>query len=221
MASSSAIPINIDPKALFAPADGVSYTPSDLPRIFAQQPIAGSELPAEYLIPSPTSTLRPPTVRYGWRLGHRKLMDIAADCFPHVVVRRFAPETEGFIHDQEYTDADYKEERANIADTLGNPDFILAIQEYLDLPVAASNVITIQPLCDSQWATEWGLTVGSNYLGVLKQEYVDRLEKEVLKTEEPPMWYLDYLEWEWFRLPVCYKAKAMSKTKIAAKPNSG
>ena len=65
----------------------------DISRIFAQQPFKGP-LPARYLIPSPTTTLRPPKLRYGWRLGHDKLMDIAHKHFKEAVQYRFAPATE-------------------------------------------------------------------------------------------------------------------------------
>ena len=179
-------------------------------RIFAQQPIKGPGLPFKYLVPSPSTTLKPPTLRYGWRLGHEKLMDIAYKHFKEAVKYRFAPATEGLDEDEEieYSPEDYEVEQANIMDTLMAPDYIVAIQDLLGLPDWATDYINIQPLYDSQHKYEWGLTVGSNYPpGVLRADVIAKLE-EILETDEPAMWYLDFHEWQWYRLPALPKPES-------------
>ena len=181
----------------------------DLRRAFAQQPIKGPALPFGYLVPSPSKTIRPPKLRYGWRLGHEKLMDIARKHLKEAVQYRFAPAMEGFDQDNEpeYNPEDYKEEQANIIDTLMSPDYIVAIQDLLGIPDWATDYITIQPLYDSQHNAAWGLTVGTNYPpGVLKRDLITKLE-EILETDEPAMWYLDFHEWQWYRLPSLPKSK--------------
>lgn len=178
-------------------------------RVFAQQPIKGPPLPFKYLLPSSSTTLRPPTLRYGWRLGHNKLLDIAQKHLKEAVQYRFAPATEGLDEDNEpeYNPEDYKEEEANIIDTLLSPDYIVAIQDLLGLPDWATDYINIQPLYDSQCNPEWGLTVGSNYHhGTLKRDFITKLE-EILETDEPIMWYVDPCAWQWYRLPSPPKPK--------------
>ena len=192
----------------------------DISRIFAQQPFKGP-LPARYLIPSPTTTLRPPKLRYGWRLGHDKLMDIAHKHFKEAVQYRFAPATENLEEDDEteYSPEDYKEEKPNIIETILGPDYIIAIQDLLGLPDWSSDYVTIQPLYDSELNSEWGLTVGSNYPpGILKRELIAKLE-EILETDEPVMWYLDFDEWQWYRLPSLPKP-TRSSSFLSSRPLS-
>ena len=177
----------------------------DIPRIFAQQPLKGPSLPFTYLIPSPSTTLRPPTLRYGWRLGHDKLMDIAMKHFKNVVQYRFAPSTEGMgIEKGDETDdetEDYQEEQPNVLETLLNLNYIFAIQKLLGVPTWVADHITIQPLYDCQFKSKWGITVGTNYPpGIMRQDFMVKLQ-EILETDEPPMWYLDYSERQWYRLP--------------------
>ena len=178
-------------------------------RAFAQQPIKGPSLPFGYLVPSPTTTLKPPTLRYGWRLGHDKLMDIAHKHFKEAVKYRFAPPTAGMggDDDTDYDPEDYKEEQANIIETILSPDYIVAIQDLLGLPDWATDYIDIRRLYNSQCNAEWGLTVGSNYSpGVLKRPFIAKLE-DILETDEPAMWYIDHCAWQWYRLPSLPKPK--------------
>ncbi|RPD57733.1 hypothetical protein L226DRAFT_615181 [Lentinus tigrinus ALCF2SS1-7] len=194
---------SVPPEFLFAPADGIQYTREDACRVLAQQPFKGPSLPFKYLLPSPnTTSLRPPTLRYGWRFGHDKIMEIALKHFPDAVEYRFAPSTEGLDDDddEQYSPEDYLESKPNISETLYSLELPYAIRKYLGLPDSAPDLIKIQLLRDSEGHSEWGLTVGSNYDGILKRVYLDKLDS-VLETDEPPMWYLDTLDWRWYRVP--------------------
>ncbi|RPD57739.1 hypothetical protein L226DRAFT_615176 [Lentinus tigrinus ALCF2SS1-7] len=207
-------PIHVPAEFRFAPADGIQYTREDMFRAFSQQPFKGPSLPSKYLIPSPkTTSLRPPTLRYGWRFGHSKIMEIALKHFPDAVQYRCAPATQGLSgddDDDDYSPEDYLESKPNIAETLYSPELPYAIQKYLGLPDSAPELIKIQLLRDSEGDNEWGLTVGSNYVGLLKRACLDKLET-VLETDEPPMWYLDTFDWRWYRVPPPPKAKAKAK----------
>ncbi|RPD57737.1 hypothetical protein L227DRAFT_577720 [Lentinus tigrinus ALCF2SS1-6] len=213
-------PIHVPPEYLFAPADGIQYTTEDIPRAFAQQPIRTPSLPA-YLIPSPnTTTLRPPFLHYGWKLGSNKLLEIAQKHFPDVVEYRFAPAREGLDdHDEDYPPEEYLENKPNVGETIFNGQLLFAIYKYIDLPVSrAPTLINVRLLNDSE-GDEWGLTVGSNYDGVIERVFLDKLQT-ILETEEPPMWYLDIHDCEWYRVPspiAKVKAKTTAKSKGMAK----
>ena len=144
--------LNIPQDLLFAPEDGQTYylevrrdnlcpsfayrlTPNtvfqDKDLVFAHQPLEGPSL-ADYLISS-SSTLKPPTLVYGRRFGHDKLMQIALDHFLQVVHYRKGPATVGFFDDGEehhYTEDDWEYEHPNIAETIFDYDFLVAIREY-------------------------------------------------------------------------------------------
>ncbi|KAI0794562.1 hypothetical protein C8Q74DRAFT_1365997 [Fomes fomentarius] len=107
-------PLNMRRDVLFAPSDGKTYKyPEDEERVFAQQPIEGPSLPAKYLIPSPTAALQPPVMRFGWRLGHDKLMDLVRRHFPNSI---------------------WEEINDNILQTICGPGFVVEICELLAIP---------------------------------------------------------------------------------------
>ena len=215
-------PIKVAPHALFAPADGCAYTnevrPSissclcrrllrlligviqDRKRIFAQQPFSGPELPISYLIPTPTSTLRPPILRYGWRLGHEKLMNVIRDHFPSAIKRRPGPPTLGLDDEDllDLTEESFSVVSDNIADTLYGLDIFVALTTYVGLNWKKHPFIDIKPLPDKDGELEPGLTVGSNYVGMLTAEQIAKLQALFAPNEEP-MWYLDGVYWQWYR----------------------
>lgn len=164
----------------------------------------------DYLVPSRSTYLKPPTLVYGWRLGHDKLMQIALNHFPQAVHYRAAPATLGLGNDEneEYTEEDWAHERPNIAETIFGYDFIEAILKYLGIGPEGDKLLTVVVLYDSQREAEWGLTLGSNYLKLLKKEYIQKLEA-LIEPEEPAMWYLHYKKWMWRRLPL--RAKSQSE----------
>ncbi|KAI0730720.1 hypothetical protein C8Q76DRAFT_782336 [Earliella scabrosa] len=205
-------PIKVAPRALFAPADGCVYTEEDRKRVFSQQPFNGPELPISYLIPTSTSTLRPPILRYGWRLGHERLMSVIRDCFPSAIKRRHGPPTLGLDDDDllDLTEESFEHVNDNIADTLYGLDIIIAITAYLGLDWKTEKCIDIKPLPDKDGELEPGLTIGSNYVGLLAEEHIAKLQA-LFAPNEDPMWYLDGVYWQWYRAPP--KAKKTQGTK--------
>ena len=210
----------------FAPEDGQTYylevrkhsqhlsffhrftIPSqDVEPVFAQQPLESPSLP-DYLIPSRASTLKPPTLVYGWRLGHDKLMQIAVDHFPHVVRYRDAPALLGLVDEEthDWTEEDWENEHANVAETIFDYDFIVAIREFLGIGPEADNLFNIDVLYDSQRQAEYGLTVGSNYLKVIDKEALQKLEA-LIASDEPAKWYLHCNKWMWRRVVPKSKSK--------------
>ncbi len=177
--------------------------------VFAQQPLQGPSLP-DCLIPSRSSTLKPPTLVYGWRLGHDKLMQVALDHFPQIVRRRRGPATVGLFDDEEdvqYSEEDWETERPNIADTIFDYDFLVAIREYLGIGREDKDLFKIDVLYDSRREAEYGLTVGSNYLKVIDQHSLQKLQA-LIASDEPAMWYLHCKKWMWRR--VIPKARSQS-----------
>ncbi|KAI1787195.1 hypothetical protein LXA43DRAFT_721262 [Ganoderma leucocontextum] len=214
MSQPETAPLNMSLAVLFAPADGRAYRPEDKDRVFAQQPLEGPSLPG-YLIPSRSSTLKPPTLVYGWRLGHDKLMQIALDSFPQVVRYRSAPATLGLGNEENehYTEEDWAQERPNIAETIFDYDFIVAIREYLGIGPEGDNLFNIDVLYDSQREAEFGLTVGSNYLKVLRKDFLQKLEA-LIAPDEPAMWWLHCKKWMWRRAVPQGKSKTKTKYLI-------
>nr|VWP02497.1 Candidapepsin-6 (EC (ACP 6) (Aspartate protease 6) (Secreted aspartic protease 6) [Ganoderma boninense] len=197
---SAATALDMLPALLFAPEDGQTYHLEDQPRVFAQQPLQGPSLPT-YLMPSRFTTLQPPTLVYGWRLGYAKLMQIALDHFPQVVVYRKGPTMLGLVDEetQDWTDDDWDNVHANIAETITGYGFVAAIREYLGMGPEADDLFDVELLCDSRQDSEYGLTVGSNYLKVIDKDAVEKLEA-LLATDEPAMWYLRRHHWMWRRV---------------------
>ena len=89
---------------------------------------------------------------YGWRLGHDKLMDIALNHFPQLVRYRKGPALLGLVDEETYpwTDEDWDNEHANIAETILDYDFIVAIREHLGIGPEADDLFNIDILYDSQ-----------------------------------------------------------------------
>ncbi|KAI1787196.1 hypothetical protein LXA43DRAFT_721217 [Ganoderma leucocontextum] len=204
-------PLNMSLELPFAPEDGLTYYLEDKDRVFAQQPLKGPSLPA-YLIPSRSSTLKPPTLVYGWRLGHDKLMQIAHDHFPQVVRYRHGPATLGLCDEENehYTEEDWDHERPNIAETIFDYDFIVAIREYLGIGSEGDKLFNIDVLYDSHREAEYGLTVGSNYLKVLDKDSLHKLEA-LIAPDEPAMWYLHCKKWVWRRVVPQAESKPQTK----------
>lgn len=162
----------------------------------------------DYLIPSRSSTLKPPTLLYGWRLGHDKLMQLAVDHFPQVVRYCTGPATLGVVDEEtiDFTEEDWEHERPNIAATIFDCDFIVAIREYLGIGPEGDNLFNIDVLYDGQGQAKFGLTVGSNYLKVIDQDSLQKLQA-LIGPEEPAKWYLDRKRWMWRRVVPKAKGK--------------
>ncbi len=174
--------------------------------MFAQQPVPGPILPFTYLIPSPDSELKPPTLRLGWRLGPFKLMELARRYFPNTIERCMGPPTAGMFHledEVEYSEEAWEEENDNIIETILGPRLVIALCSVLGIPSKYEEMVCVFPLCDSQLNEEYTLIIGSNYLGIPPPEAVAKLGEIVasIAPDVPLMWYLDIYKWKWRRVP--------------------
>ncbi|KAI0794555.1 hypothetical protein C8Q74DRAFT_583633 [Fomes fomentarius] len=201
------VPLNVRRDVLFAPSDGKTYhLPEDKERAFAQQPIEGPVLPARYLLPSPTAALQPPVLRLGWRIGHDKLMDLVRRYFPDAIERCPGPPNAGMFDDTgtqlEFPSEVWQEINDNILETISGPAFAIEICELLGIPSKWEEMVQIIPLYDSQFKDEFGLTIGTNYLGIPDADKIAELQR-LIDTVEPdarPMWHLDPIQWSWRRV---------------------
>ncbi|KAI0748673.1 hypothetical protein C8Q80DRAFT_1271048 [Daedaleopsis nitida] len=219
MARRSPLPINVNPLAMFAPADGRLYTEEDYDRAFAQQPFDGPDVPFDYLVPSRTTTLRPPKLVYGWRLGHEILMDIARQHFPRTIMICMGPALLGLVDEETYhfSPESLIEEHENFAATLYSPSFPAAVSKYLGIPLP-QDYIVVQNLSDSKGDPALGLVVGTNYIGAIEDEQIEKLQHLItpFAPDERPQWYLDCNYWQWCRVaPARGATKAAARKKVA------
>ncbi|KAI0748670.1 hypothetical protein C8Q80DRAFT_1271045 [Daedaleopsis nitida] len=220
MARHSPVPLHIAPYALFAPADGLFYTEEDEDRVFAQQPFDGPDVPFDYLVPSRTTTLRPPKLVYGWKLGYEKLMEIARKEFPDTVITCIGHPLLGIVDEETYDfpPESFGEKHENYAMTLTSPLFSTAVREYLGVPEEDSDYIVVQHLYDSAGEAALGLIVGTNYIGAIEDEQIEKLQTLIDKyaPNERPQWYLDGNLWQWRRVaPSRGATKATARKKTA------
>ncbi len=150
-------------------------------RAFAQQPTEGRVLPARYLLPSPTAALQPPVMRFGWRLGHDKLMDLVRRHFPDAIERCHGPPNAGMFDETgtqlEFPPDVWHEINDNILETISGPVFAIEICELLAIPSKWERMVQVIPLYDSQLKDEFGLTIGTNYLGIPDADKIAELQR--------------------------------------------
>ena len=181
-------------------------------RVFAQQPVPGPILPAEYLIIDRTCQLRPPMMRFGWRLGHDKLMELVKRYFPAAIERRYGPLTAGLLFDDEAAELGvvedipeeaWSEMNDNIIDTILGPHLVVEVCKFLGIPLKCDRMVRVVPLYNSELEDEWGLTIGTNHLGIPPRYAIAKLQELISTVDpnEPAMWYLDHIEWRWSRVP--------------------
>ena len=60
-------------------------------KAFAEQPLDVRRCP-DFLRPSTTSTLKPPLLRYGWRVGALELLEIVVNHFPDAIDWAYSPD---------------------------------------------------------------------------------------------------------------------------------
>jgi len=180
---------------LFSPADGHSYTLGDYERCMSQQPIKKRALPG-YMRPDPEGTLYPPVVRYGWPIGHKRLMEIAQAQFPEGVVLARGPDLFGVDEEQELNAEDYRKLSPNTELTLFGPSLLLAIYDCFG--IEDSELICISLLNSEMEDEDLGITIGTNYEGLVHPSQQDAIQA-VFAPNVEPAWYLDSQHWHWRR----------------------
>ena len=83
--------------------------------------------------------------------------------------------------------------------TLRSNAFILAICDYLELPERYAIFFSVKPMQDSDGLADLGLSIGTNYLGIIDDKARDDL-KALFSLNEDPKWFLDPVKWKWGRV---------------------
>ncbi|PIL34279.1 hypothetical protein GSI_03054 [Ganoderma sinense ZZ0214-1] len=208
------------PQVLFAPADGKAYKPEDRDLVFSQQPL---HMLQTYLLPCPTSRLKPPELQYGWRIGREKFMDLIRIHFPDGITCSLGPEVDEEDPDLCIPPEEYDRPYPDTHATLFGAALIDSILKYLGLPDADQNIrslLKVDYLSDNHGRAEVGLVVGSTYLGdVLEEPHYSKL-KALISPNEDAMWYLSFDNWRWRRQVPKQVSKRKSK-KSATKATQG
>ena len=175
----------------------------DRARVIAQQPLEGFNIPG-YLIPSKDIPIKPPVLRYGWRLGKDKLMEILTERLPEAIQWSWGPDPWGHEDNEEEwfetlpPDAFNKMWPSPSMTLLGPGPVSIELCKHLGLPTTFCDFFDVQPFSDSNDNAEFGIAIGSNYVGILNDTYYARL-KAIFSPDEDAKWYLDCRDWVWTR----------------------
>ncbi|KZV60647.1 hypothetical protein PENSPDRAFT_333610 [Peniophora sp. CONT] len=187
-----------------------TYYDGDRARVCHEQPIRAA-LP-DYLktcTPTPHGLLRPPTLRYGWRLGGRRMFDVVQRHYPDVVVTCLGLE-EHLSADKSIVDYPVEFHPGSktgtfpsILDTLiANYDLEEKLYELMNLERGTdeSKLLYIGEFADEHGKRAFGLAYGAN-LGntttMIPEEKVQSLIQLFGLQNEKPVWYLDQRHWRW------------------------
>ena len=210
-------------KLLFTPADGKAYHSTvlsgliflslklsltltrpghvqDRDHVFSQQPLENCVLP-RYLVPSPASRMKPPELKYGWRIGEAKFMSLIRAHFEDAIQYAIGPELNDDGSEPDLPPEEYRRPYPNTDATLFGLPIVDGILRYLDVKITDANrsLIDVDYLCDSQARPDVGLVVGSTYTGIILMEpYLSKL-KTLVSPNEDARWYLGFDNWQWQR----------------------
>ncbi|KAI0748679.1 hypothetical protein C8Q80DRAFT_1344777, partial [Daedaleopsis nitida] len=105
-------------------------------------------------------------------------MEIARKEFPDTVISCMGHPLLGLVDEETYPfpPESFDERNENYALTLTSPVFSMAMREYLGIPANAPEYIVVKDLYDSRRDPALSLTVGTNYLGVIEDEQIEKLQ---------------------------------------------
>ncbi|KAI0057955.1 hypothetical protein BV25DRAFT_1830504 [Artomyces pyxidatus] len=168
-------------KFLFTPA-GDEYTPEDLARCFAQQPLDGIY---KYLKPNRKSVYLPPVLYYGWTIKYDDIMETIARVCP-----------EEIIYVNPNLDPSVRVPDARM--TLAARDPIAALLKHIGLP-DDSRIHYQRFVIDGNMNSSPGIAIGNNYQG-MPMEHLPKLI-EFFGKGQKPKYYLDRRKWKWVVVP--------------------
>ncbi|KAI1787509.1 hypothetical protein LXA43DRAFT_858269, partial [Ganoderma leucocontextum] len=164
----------------------------DHEHVFSQQPLENRRLP-RYLVPSPTSRMKPPELKYGWRIGREKFIDLIRTHFPDGITYTLGPEIDEDDSELDIPPEEFQRPYPDTHATLFGGAIIDSILRYLGLPVTdqhTRSLLQVDYLCDSRGRPEVGLILGSTYIGdALEERYCSKL-KALISPNEDAKWYL-------------------------------
>ncbi|KAI1787511.1 hypothetical protein LXA43DRAFT_1184451 [Ganoderma leucocontextum] len=208
-------------KLLFTPADGKAYGPEDRHLIFSQQPLENRRLP-RYLVPSPTSRMKPPELKYGWRIGEEKFLALIRSHFEDAIQYSLCPELDDDGNEPDVPPDEFQRLYLNTDATLFGMALVDSILRYLGVAITDANrlLLDVDYLCDSHARPDVGLTVGSTYTGmILLEPHYSKL-KALISPNEDGKWYLGFKNWQW-RRQVPKKVSKPKAKKSTATPAEG
>ncbi|KAA1473108.1 hypothetical protein DENSPDRAFT_222639 [Dentipellis sp. KUC8613] len=184
---------------LFAPPNGKAYRPKDRKHVFAQQPLTRN-IP-RYLIPSPTSRVKPPELKRGWRIGQEKLWALIETHFRDAIQLSMFPEIDEDGNEPEMSPEEFNQLYPDTNATMFSEALVDSILRYLDVPIKniTRSTVSVDYLCDSQGQPDIGLTVASTWVGKALDEPAYCKIKALVSPNEDAKWYLSYYNWQWER----------------------
>lgn len=165
----------------------------------------GVDLP-DYLHPSfhAKTGLLPPVLLWGWVVDHEKMYQAIEKEWPHLARRLPYPDpffvppkpsaSDG--EEEEWPLDKSKYEHPGYTSTLYNYSTSLALRRRFGIPDDRVDLLQIKGLFDVQGVYHFGITIGTNYRGVLNET----IETEICKffgIQEEAQWYLDSVKWYW------------------------
>lgn len=174
----------------------------------------------DYLYPSfhAKTDLLPPRLLWGWIIDHEKMYQVIEKEWPDIVTRlpypdpSFAPpkpseeeeieeENEEEDDEEEQKEAEWpldksKYEHPGYSATLFDYYTSLVLRRRFGIPDDRADLLQIKGLYDDQGVYHAGLTIGTNYHGVLNET----IEMEICKffgIQKEARWYLDSFKWYW------------------------
>ena len=133
-------------------------------------------------------------------------MQIVQERFPTVVKYCNGPDPYGHDHTGDelasymdtFSPGAIDREYPSTLHTIRGMSLRLALCDYLGLPYKYKMYFKVQPFCDSNDEEEYGIAIGSNYVGVLNDAHYAKL-KALFCPNEDAKWYLDWEKWKWRR----------------------
>ncbi|TFY50807.1 hypothetical protein EVG20_g11317 [Dentipellis fragilis] len=153
------------------------------------------------MIPSPTSRMKPPELKYGWRIGEKKLWALIKSQFPDAIQLSMSPELDDDGNEPDLPIEEFSRLHPDIDATFFSKALIDSILKYLDIPITKTSrsTVSVDYLCDSQGHPDIGLTVSSTWVGKVLDEPSYCKIKALISPNEDAQWYLSYYHWQWER----------------------
>ncbi|TFY68197.1 hypothetical protein EVG20_g3654 [Dentipellis fragilis] len=142
-------------QVLFAPANGKSYRRGDREHVFAQQPL-NRPIP-RYMLPSPTTRMKPPEIKHGWRIGEKRLWALIESHFADAIQYSMFPEIDDDGNEPEMTPEEFNQMYPDTNATIfSRPDIGLTVAstwvgKALDEPAYCKIKALVSPNEDAQW----------------------------------------------------------------------
>ncbi|TFY68198.1 hypothetical protein EVG20_g3651 [Dentipellis fragilis] len=109
------------------------------------------------MIPSPTSRMKPPELKYGWRIGEKKLRALIESHFADAIQYSMFPELDDDGNEPEMPPEEFIRMYPDTNATIFSQALVDSILKHLDIPITKTSRLTVSVdyLCDSQAPRYW------------------------------------------------------------------